>query len=239
AGHVGRCAGAEQGTRHRHHRRGELPPLHAVSAGLPVLLHRRVHRRQPRHLPQTRRGPLTPRFRRVPVTPALRSPDQAARSRPLPALVDWPFLSAGVRSFMTGCLVTGAFRAGFASLVAGAFLVAGASLVAGPVPGSCAPTPISRSGVVPVSATGSGVGSAGVSGVSGSVWVAGPVPVVGAVAVSRSVTSRSLGAVVRSALPEGDSPCSSGSDSATGTRSAASGAGLTARIGSAPTEAAR
>ena len=42
--HVGRGAAAQQGQGHRGHRRGELQPVHEVSAGLPVLLHRREHR---------------------------------------------------------------------------------------------------------------------------------------------------------------------------------------------------
>src|SRR3954463_1354116 len=42
------------------HRRGELPPLHEVPHRMPVLLHRRNHRRQPGDIPQAGRGRIVP-----------------------------------------------------------------------------------------------------------------------------------------------------------------------------------
>ena len=58
ARHLGRPTRAAQGRGDRGHRRGELPPLHAVPDGRPVLLHRRSHRCQPGHLSEARRRGL-------------------------------------------------------------------------------------------------------------------------------------------------------------------------------------
>ena len=63
ARHLGRRARDAQGRGHRSHRRGELPPVHEVPEGLPVLLHRREHRRQPGDLPEAGRGRIVPSLR--------------------------------------------------------------------------------------------------------------------------------------------------------------------------------
>ncbi len=47
-----RSPGGQQGRRDRGHRRADLQELHALPQGLPVLLHRREHRRQPGDVPE-------------------------------------------------------------------------------------------------------------------------------------------------------------------------------------------
>ena len=58
AGHLVQPTRTAQGRGDRCHRRRELPPLHEVPDGLPVLLHRRGHRRQPGDVPQAGRRRL-------------------------------------------------------------------------------------------------------------------------------------------------------------------------------------
>ena len=65
---------SSQGRGDRRHRRGELPPLHAVPDGRPVLLRRRGHRRQPGHLPQARRRSRLTSARRQDSADALARP---------------------------------------------------------------------------------------------------------------------------------------------------------------------
>ena len=61
-GYVGGRPGAQQGAGDRHHRRGELPPVHEVPDRLPVLLRRREPRRQPGDIPQGSPGGLANRY---------------------------------------------------------------------------------------------------------------------------------------------------------------------------------
>ncbi len=83
-------AGGAQGRGDRGHRRGELLPLHEVPDGLPVLLHRRDHRRQPGHVPEAGRGRVVfPKRKESPASLARGGFSRRVRPRPFPIRYPW------------------------------------------------------------------------------------------------------------------------------------------------------